>query len=52
MDTSLLQVEWLGDEHEKSKLMDSSVAGHKMRVFRAKNCVNSGVPPSIIFFYF
>jgi hypothetical protein len=39
MDTSILQVEGLGDEHVKQEVGGSSVGGREARVFRAKNCV-------------
>jgi hypothetical protein len=38
MDTSsVLQVEWLGDERVKPEVVGSSTGGHEVRIFRAKN---------------
>ena len=33
MDTSVLQVEWLGDERAKPEVMGSSIGGREARVF-------------------
>jgi hypothetical protein len=39
MDTIILCVEWLGDEHVKPEVMGSSASGPEARVFGAKNHV-------------
>ena len=44
MDTSVLHMEWLGDEHTMQKVGDSSAGGHEALVFRTKNCVTCGYP--------
>jgi hypothetical protein len=60
LDTSVLQVEWLGVEHAKQEVGGLSAGGHKARVFHVKNhqtcdfcfrCstvwLSSGVSPNI-----
>jgi hypothetical protein len=39
MDTSVLWVEWLGDERAKLKVMSSSAGGREAHIFCTKNCV-------------
>lgn len=39
IDTSVLRVEWLGDECVKLEVVDSSADGSEVCVFHAKNLV-------------
>jgi hypothetical protein len=41
MDTSALQVKWLGDEYMKQEVQGSSAGGRQTCVFRAKNRMTS-----------
>jgi hypothetical protein len=47
MDTSILQVEWLGDEQVKQEVKGLSTDGHEAHVFRAKNrCLDDSPRPA------
>jgi hypothetical protein len=61
MDTSVLQVEWLGDEHVRQEVEGSSTCGREARVFHTKKpfdlwrtmvWLSSGGSPGIIFSLF
>ena len=51
MVTSVLHMEWLGDEHVMQKVGDSSAGGHEALVFHAKNCVTCGYPVGSLLAY-
>jgi hypothetical protein len=47
MDTSILEVKWLGDKQVKQEVKGSSVDGHEAHVFRAKNrCLDDSPCPA------
>ena len=47
MYTSVLHVEWLGDEHAKQEVWGSRVGGREACVFRAKNCMTVWLPGGV-----
>ena len=47
MYTSVLQVEWLGDEHAKQEVWDSSAGGREACIFHAKNCMTVWLPGGV-----
>ena len=47
MYTSVLQVEWLGDEHAKQEVCGSSAGGREACVFRVKNCMIVWLPGGV-----
>ena len=47
MYTSVLQVEWLDDEHAKQEVWGSRVGGREACVFCAKNCMTVWLPGGV-----
>jgi len=47
MYTSVLQLEWLGDEHAKQEVWDSSAGDREARVFRVKSRMTVWLPGGV-----